>query len=127
MVTYEVASGKRAKLVRKLPKTPCKPAETEAYWSGSLDKVPDKCKGHMEKHFAHLVGADAVAGKKNLLVLLRDPRLGDLAVMDARTLAESRAIRLPWCSEEEGAEKPAKADKADKAEKPAKAEAEQSE
>jgi hypothetical protein len=102
VVTYEVANGKRAKLGRKLPKTPCKAAETTAFWSGDTDKVPDKCKAHMEKTFAHLVGADAVAGKKSLLVLLREPRLGEMAVMDARTLAEVRVIRMPWCSEEAG-------------------------
>ncbi len=125
VLTYEVATGKRAKLVRKLPKTPCKAAETDAYWSGDTDKVPDTCKEHMEKNFAHLVGADAVAGTKSLLVLLSEPRLGELAVRDARTLAETRVIRLPWCTDEDGAAKPEqveKAEKAEKAEKPAKAE-----
>lgn len=110
LVSYEVANGKRAKLVRKLPKTPCKAAETAAYWSGTTDKVPDKCKEHMEKTFAHLVGADAVAGKKSLLVLLREPRLGEMAVMDARTMAEARVIRMPWCSEEGGGAKAGKAE-----------------
>jgi hypothetical protein len=119
VVTYEVVSGKRAKLVRKLPKTPCKAEETDAYWADQADKVPAKCKEHMVKNFAHLVGADAVAGKKNLLVLLRDERLGEMAVMDAKTLAESKAIRLPWCSDEAGgkSDKPAKPDKGEKAEK----------
>jgi hypothetical protein len=102
VITYEVATGKRAKLVRKLPKSPCKADETEAYWADKSDKVPAKCKDHMTKTFAHLVGADAVAGKKNLLVLLREPRLGELAVMDAKTLAESRAIKLAWCPGEPG-------------------------
>lgn len=102
VITYEVATGKRAKLVRKLPKSPCKATETEAYWSDKSDEVPAKCKDHMAKTFAHLVGADAVAGKKNLLVLLRAPRLGELAVMDAKTLAESRAIKLAWCPDEPG-------------------------
>jgi hypothetical protein len=129
MVTYEVASGKRAKVVRnKIPKTPCKADETDAYWSDNVDKVSAKCKDFMTKNFAYLVGADAVAGKKNLLVLLRDARLGEMAVMDAKTLTESKAIRLPWCSDEGGggkpekAEKPAKGEKAEKAEKPAKGE-----
>jgi hypothetical protein len=102
LTSYEVGTGKRAKLVRKLPKTPCKAAETDAFWGGDTDKVPDKCKAHMEKTFAHLVGADAVAGKKSLLVLLRGPRLGEMAVMDAKSLAEVRVIRMPWCSEEGG-------------------------
>jgi len=121
VVTYEVASGKRAKLVRKLPKTPCKAEETEAYWKDQMDKVPAKCKEHMTKNFGPLVGADAVAGKKNLLVLLRDARLGEMAVMDAKTLAEAKAIRLPWCSDEGGGgEKPAKGEKSEKSEKPEK-------
>ena len=129
VTTYEADSGKRAKLVRKLAKSPCKPAETEAYWKG--DEVPAKCKDHMEKNFAHLVGADAVAGSKNLLVLLRGPRLGELAVLDAKTLAEKKAIKLPWCEDgegggeaksenSEGEEKPEKVEKSEKAAKPEK-------
>lgn len=99
VVTYEVASGKRAKFVRKLPKTPCKADETDAFWSDNPDKVPAKCKDHMAKHFGHLIGADAFAGTKNMLVLLRGERLGDLAVMNPKTLEESAAIRMPWCEE----------------------------
>jgi hypothetical protein len=102
VTTYEVATGKRAKLVRKLPKSPCKADEIDAYWTDNGDKLSAKCKDHMAKTFSHLVGADAVAGKKNLLVLLRDARLGELAVMDAKTLAESRAIKLTWCSDDAG-------------------------
>src|SRR6185436_18139220 len=49
LITYEVASGKRAKVVRKLPKTPCKAEETDAYWTDSLDKVSAKCKEFMGK------------------------------------------------------------------------------
>ena len=97
VTTYEADTGKRAKLVRKLAKSPCKAADTAAYWND--DEVPAKCKDHMEKNFAHLVGADAVAGSKNLLVLLRGPRLGELAVLDAKSLAEKKAIKLPWCEE----------------------------
>ena len=43
------------------------------------------------------MGATAVAGSKNFLVLLRGPRLGELAVIDSKTLAEKKAIKLPWC------------------------------
>jgi hypothetical protein len=60
--------------------------------------VSPKCKDFVSKNFSHLVGADAVAGTKNLLVLLRGPRLGELAVLDAKTLAERRTIRMPWCN-----------------------------
>jgi hypothetical protein len=118
LVTYEVASGKRAKLVRKVAKTPCKAEESDAYWADGGDKVPAKCKEYMTKTFAPFVGADAFAGKKSLLVLLRESRLGELAVMDAKTLAESRTIRMPWCSDDGGgkADKPAKPEKADKSE-----------
>jgi hypothetical protein len=117
MVTYEVASGKRAKLVRRLPKTPCKADEAEAYWNDPANKVPEKCKEHMKKTFAHLIGADVVAGKKSLLTLLREPRFGELAVMDAKTLAETRTIRTPFCEDAEGKEPAGKGDKAEKSEK----------
>ena len=106
VTTYEADSGKRAKLVRKVAKSPCKPAETDAYWKG--EDAPAKCKTFMDKNYGHLVGADAVAGSKNLLVLLRGPRLGELAVLDAKTLAEKKAIKLAWCEGGEAADdKPA--------------------
>jgi hypothetical protein len=104
VTTYEVDTGKRARLVRKLPASPCKADEAAAYWSDAMDKVGAKCKDHMTKNFAHLVGADAMAGKKNLLVVLRDARVGELAVMDAKTLVESRAIKLTWCDSGEAVE-----------------------
>jgi len=28
---------------------------------------------------------------------LRGPRLGELAVIDAKTLAEKKSIKMPWC------------------------------
>jgi hypothetical protein len=56
----------------------------------------------MAKSYAHLIGADAVAGSKNLLVLLRGPRLGELAVIDAKTLAERKTIKMPWCDDGDG-------------------------
>jgi hypothetical protein len=130
ITTYEADTGKRAKLVRKIGKSPCKTAETDAYWKG--EDAPAKCKDFMDKNYGHLVGADAVAGAKNLLVLLRGPRLGELAVLDAKTLAEKKVIKLAWCEEggddaaDEKAEK--KDDKAEKKadkKKPAKKEAEE--
>jgi hypothetical protein len=45
-----------------------------------------------------------MAGKKNLLVVLRDARVGELAVMDAKTLVESRTIKLTWCESGEAVE-----------------------
>jgi len=96
VTTYEIESGKRAKIVRKVTNGPCKPAEAEMYWNEGGD-VPAKCKEHMTKTFGHLIGADAVAGKTNLLVLLRGPRLGELGVLDVKNLAEKKSIKLPWC------------------------------
>lgn len=94
---YEVDSSKRSKLVRKLTKPPCKNDELDAYWHDNADSLSPKCKEHMQQNFAHLIGATAVAGSKNLLVLLRGPRLGELAVLDAKTLVEKKTIKLPWC------------------------------
>jgi len=61
------------------------------------DAVTSVLQDYVAKNYAHLVGADAVAGSKNLLVLLRGPRLGELAVLDAKTLAELKTIKMPWC------------------------------
>ena len=97
VTTYEIDSGKRTKLVRKVAKSPCKPEELEAYWKDNDANVTPKCKEFMSKNFAHLIGADVVGGKTNWLVLLRGPRLGELAVLDPKTLNEKRTIKLPWC------------------------------
>src|SRR5262249_62415125 len=94
---YEVDSGKRTKLVRKISNGPCKKDELDNYWKDDGDKLGAKCKDHMGKMFGHLVGADAVAGSKNLLVLLRGPRLGEFAILDPKTLTEKKAIKMPWC------------------------------
>jgi len=128
VTSYEIETGKRTKIVRKVTNGPCKPAELEAFWNASGD-VPAKCKDHMTKSFGHLMGADAVAGKTNLLVLLRGSRLGELAVLDAKTLVEKKSIKLPWCeggnasSDEPAAdEKPSNAAPTKKAKKAAKTE-----
>lgn len=118
LTSYEIDSGKRVKTRRAVTNGPCKPAEAEAYWNEG--DVPAKCKDHMVKTFAHLIGADVVAGKTNLLVLLRGPRLGELAVLDVKTLVEKKSIRLPWCEGDDGGgdkEEKKKVDKPDKAEK----------
>lgn len=112
LTIYESGSGKRTKIVRKVTNGPCKPAEVEAFWTES-GEVPAKCKDHMTKTFGHLIGADAVAGKKNLLALLRGARLGELAVLDAKNLAETNKFKLPWCEAgEEKADAGAKDEKA---------------
>lgn len=97
LTIYEIDTGKRSKLVRKVPASPCKKDELEALWKDPNAPAAPKCKDFVSKNYAHLVGADAVAGTKNLLVLLRGPRLGELAVIDAKTLAERKTIKMPWC------------------------------
>jgi len=97
LTIYEIDSGKRSKLVRKVPASPCKKDEAEALWHDASAPASAKCKDFISKNYAHLVGADAVAGTKNLLVLLRGPRLGELAVIDAKTLAERKTLKMPWC------------------------------
>jgi hypothetical protein len=94
--TYDVTNGARAKLVRKVGKLSCKPAELDAYWVDG-DKVTDKCKASIDKDRGHLMGATVVAGSKNFLALLRGNRLGELAVLDVKTLAEKSVIKMPWC------------------------------
>lgn len=122
---FEADTGKRAKLVRKLGKAPCKTAELDAFWHDQ--EAPAKCKDYMTKNFGHLIGAEAVAGSKNFLVLLRGSRSGELAVLDSKTLAEKKAIKLPWCEgkgdgaeEDEGGGGASKDQKPEKADKPKK-------
>ncbi|HEY0993772.1 MAG TPA: hypothetical protein VGD80_42245, partial [Kofleriaceae bacterium] len=102
LTIYEIDSGKRSKLVRKVPASSCKRDEAEALWRDPNANASAKCKDFVAKNYAHLVGADAVAGTKNLLVLLRGPRLGELAVIDAKTLAERKTIKMPWCDDAGG-------------------------
>lgn len=97
VTTYEVDSGKRAKLVRKIATAPCKAAEVETYWRDGDASLPPKCKEQLGKTFGPLIGADAVAGRTSFLVLLRGDRLGELGVLDAKTLVEKKSIKLPWC------------------------------
>jgi hypothetical protein len=121
LTTYQIDNGARAKLVRKLPKTPCKAAELDAYWHDG-DKVSDKCKESMTKASGHLMGATVVAGGKSLLVLLRGERLGELGVLDSKTLAEKSVIKLPWCEAgEEKGDKKAESEDDDEADEKAKA------
>jgi hypothetical protein len=124
LTTSEIDTGKRSKLVRKIPSGPCSKAELEGMWHDPSSESP-KCKDFVSKTYAHLVGADAVAGTKNLLVLLRGPRLGELAVIDAKTLAERKTIKMPWCDAAGGGSEKASAapsaeapDKADRASAP---------
>jgi len=120
LTVYESETGKRTKLVRKLPATACKKDEQDALWRDASAAVSPKCKDFVAKTYGHLIGADAVAGTKNLLVLLRGPRLGELAVIDAKTLAERKTIKMPWCDGDGGG---GGGDKASSAAPPARARA----
>ncbi|HET9626420.1 MAG TPA: hypothetical protein VFP84_33895 [Kofleriaceae bacterium] len=111
VTTYEIDTGKRAKLVRKLPAGPCKKDELDASWRDPAAQVAPKCKDYITKTFSPLIGADAVAGSKNFLVLLRGPRLGELAGIDAKTLSEKKTIKMPWCDAAGGAAPAAGGDK----------------
>lgn len=103
LTIYETDTGKRTRLVRKLPAPVCKKEELDAVWRDPLANLSPKCKDYVVKNYAHLIGADAVAGTKNLLVLLRGPRLGELAVLNAKTLAEGpKSIKMPWCDGAKG-------------------------
>jgi hypothetical protein len=118
---YESDTGKRTKLVRKLVKPPCKPAELEAWWNDT-GEVAAKCKEHMEKSFGPLIGAPAIAGGKSFVIALRDTRVGELGLYDLKTLAEKPALKLPWCAGEPaggGGSKDAKADAEDAADEKA--------
>ena len=101
---YEIETGKRTKAVRKPAKLACKPAEIDAYWTDG-DKVTDKCKDGIAKATGPWIGATAVMGKKNLLFALEGERLGELAVVDPRTLIETKkALKMPWCGGQAGGE-----------------------
>jgi hypothetical protein len=100
LTMIDLDSGKKTKLARTLPKSPCTADETTKYWEGA-DDVSEKCNKYMVKTFDHLVGATAVAGARNLLVVLRNARLGELGVLDATNLAEKKAINLEWCEGED--------------------------
>jgi hypothetical protein len=104
LIVIDTATGKKTRLARTVPKSPCTAAETTAYWETGED-VSDKCNKYMVKTFDHLVGATAVAGARNLLVVLRNGRLGELGVFDAANLVEKKSINLEWCESTEAADK----------------------
>jgi hypothetical protein len=97
VTTVDVATGKRGKLVRKLPKSVCKPKELDAYFVDQNAKLSAKCKKEIDQVYAPFVKASLVPGKKNHLVLLRGARNGELAVVDAKTLEENRHFVAKWC------------------------------
>ncbi|HTR53142.1 MAG TPA: hypothetical protein VMJ10_20745 [Kofleriaceae bacterium] len=96
LTSFEISTGRRAKAVRKIGKLACKGDEVDAFWHDG-DKVTDKCKDSIAKEYGALMGATAVMGKTNLLVMLRGDRLGEFGVLDPKLLAEKRSIKMPWC------------------------------
>jgi hypothetical protein len=94
--SFEVATGKRIKAVRKIGKLACKPDEVESYWQDT-GTVSDKCKTSLTAQFTALIGAPALMGKKSLLVMLRGDRLGELSAMDPKLLTEKKVLKMTWC------------------------------
>jgi len=126
---YEISSGKRTKAVHKPAKLACKPAEVDAYWADA-DKVTDKCKDSIAKATNAWVGATAVLGAHSLLFVMKGDRIGELAIVDPKTLVETKkALKMQWCGGgdtasgggEAASETKAAPAKAMKAAKPAKA------
>jgi hypothetical protein len=109
LTIFEVGTGKRSKLVRKINKGPCRTAEMEKYFSDSPGELPGKCVNHLKRQFDHFLGTTIVAGSKNFLGALTGDRVGELAVIDSKNLSEKRSIKLPWCDGAAAAETPAKA------------------
>ena len=97
LTTIELATGKRAKFVRKPPKTACKSKDLTALIAGTETKASERCKSEFAVAYAPLIGATVVQGKKNHLVLLKGERYADLAVVDAKTLEENRSLDAKWC------------------------------
>ncbi|MBP9084498.1 MAG: hypothetical protein KBG15_00205 [Kofleriaceae bacterium] len=98
LYSIEVSTGKRTKLVRKLPKFSCTPKELAAYWSMAGSEVAAKCKNTVDSAMGPFIGADFIAGKKAMLGSLRGSRRGELVVLDLKTLAEKTTIKLKVCS-----------------------------
>jgi len=112
---YEIDSGKRSKAIRKPAKLACKPAEVDAYWADG-DKVTDKCKDGLAKDAGPWTGATAVLGSKSLVFVLKGDRLGELAIVDPKTLVETKkALKMQWCGAEAAAESPPPEKKSKKA------------
>lgn len=102
LTTFELATGARAKIVRRMKTKPaCKAAELDAYWHGE-EKVADKCKASLEKLYGPLMGANGVAGRTSYLMVMRGSRVGELAALDQKTLEEKKNFKLQWCGAEGG-------------------------
>lgn len=108
LTIFEVGTGKRSKLVRKVSPGPCRSAQVEAFFSAEPGEIPAKCLTHLKKSYDYFTGTTMVAGSKNFLGALTGERVGELAVIDSKNLSEKRSIKLPWCDAAAGAEPAAK-------------------
>ncbi len=110
LTIFEVGTGKRSKLVRKVSNGPCRSNQVDAYFSTEAPAtIPAKCVSHLKKTFADFDNTTMVAGSKNFLAALTGERVGELAVIDTKNLSERRAIKLPWCEAATAPEAPTKA------------------
>jgi hypothetical protein len=103
LTIFEVATGKRTKLVRKISQGPCRSAQVENFFSDAPGEIPAKCAAHLKDTYGHFLGTTMVAGSKNFLGALSGDRVGELAVIDSKNLSEKRSIKLPWCEAAVGA------------------------
>ncbi len=98
LYSVEVSTGKRSKIVRKLPKFACSSKELAAYWSMDGSAVPDKCKTSLDAAVGGFIGSDLIAGKKAMLGTLQGKP--ELVVLDLKNLAEKTTIKLAVCGAE---------------------------
>ena len=108
LTIFEVGTGKRSKLVRKVSAGPCRSAQVESFFSPEPGEIPAKCLTHLKKSYDAFTHTTMVAGSKNFLGALGADRVGELAVIDSKNLSEKRSIKLPWCEAGAGAEPAAK-------------------
>jgi hypothetical protein len=97
LTVVEASTGKKSRMVRKLPKLACKPAELTSFFAAD-GKEGDKCKASAEPAFSSYIGANMfMTKKKSIVASLRGSRRLDLSVLDSKTLAEKTVITLTGC------------------------------
>jgi hypothetical protein len=98
LYSVEVSTGKRSKIVRKLPKFACSSKELASYWAMDGSEVPDKCKTSLDAAVGGFIGSDLIAGKKAMLGTVHGKP--ELVVLDLKNLAEKTTINLAVCGAE---------------------------
>jgi hypothetical protein len=97
LTIVEASTGKKSKVVRKLPKLACKPPELTSFFASDGNEG-DKCLASATPVFAPFIGSNMLmTKKKSVLASLRASRRLDLSVMDSKTLAEKTVITLKGC------------------------------